>query len=629
MSKSLAVGFCLYAHTADPLASLDEVVATQHSQLWQSPVLQVLDVQAFPAAASGEEQRHAAAYVYYLALSDTRKCCWCIVPPNSATEAAIHGGSLEVGCLITLVNYVVVAAQGGKNLVVALQAEHSLHPLSLIGEPTISKSIHLSQQSLVHQAQQRASGRVSGNGAAFTSRMLLDFLPDGDAVLVDSSERWSVSGRVLWKSKLRRVFSEQQSAVHPSQRQSDGSERQRFVFDCVLVDANGDAMKLVFWSCRSWFDTVDVGSCVRCADGTVKRDPETHTPLALHFHEKSTLEVISDCIAGAADAAPSQVPFPRSATRCVGSCGDPPMAVASVLQHATVGDVVTCFGVVVSQQSVMQVRTARGNVDKKTLTVRDTTSRQCIDVTLWEDHARLCPAIPLGQVWCFRDVVVRFFGSTKQLSSRHSSELFWLPNGASLHQGGNIVTALAAPPGLSAALPHPHPSPSAASHGRADLPCNGLAGVTFYWSLADTDASELNHVLVKIQRVRLPIFYVACPSCGTQMKGLACLSCSSTATELRFFLRLDVSDGLEMIIGAVGFTVVGETLFGETTADFLKKAASDPLFTQAAIDSIIGLPVLVKLVKTPQGVRHVMDLKHVNLVSACGGIVDAIASYEK
>lgn len=111
------------------------------------------------------------------------------------------------------------------------------------------------------------------------------------------------------------------------------------------------------------------------------------------------------------------------------------------------------------------------------------------------------------------------------------------------------------------------------------------------------------------------------------MKGMACLSCSSSTTELRFLLRMDITDGVDQLSGVVGFTSVAETLFGETTASFLNKIAADPTFGQRSIADLIGLPVLVKVAKSGTGVRHILELKHVDLAMTAIEVANAIASF--
>lgn len=636
MTQAISAGFCHHCHHTEPLASLDELKATQES-LWQRPVLQLLDIQMFsPEIGQGQEPPR-----FYLALSDSRHCVWGIVPPASPLEAAIHSADLECGCLITIIDYVVVAAKCGKCVMVILDASYSSTPFSLIGEPTANRKwMPLSHKSLIQQHAQAAAaaaGRASARAhhKNFTERLLHEFLPENGVVMLDPMERWAITGRVLWKSKLRRT---DKSFGHGAATRGDNADDDgafRYVFDCVLVDARGDAMKLVFWGCRRYFDVVTQGMCVRACDGLVKRG-DHNEPICLHFQERSIVEPLEGGDAGNGDhddvSRPSTIPTRPS--RLIGACAEPFLSVGDVVRSRSVGDVVTVQGLVVAIQPCVQIRTVRGNMDKMSLTLRDAATTRAgaasavpamvtIEVTLWDEAARTCTAAP-GQWWCLRDVTVRYFGSVKQLSSRASSEMFQLP--PAFLESWDPATVFA--------LPTDNVSVAGGGAKMRTQPDSikqndrgpWLQGAPFFFDFNPSNA-ETSFVLCRIGHIKLPLFYVACQSCGVQMKGVACLSCSSTATELRFLLRMDVTDGVDVFTSVVGFTSVAEALFGETTASFLSKISANPAFGSLAIAEVMALPVLVKLAKSGTGVRHILELKHVDLAKTASAVADAIAAY--
>lgn len=634
MTQAISSGFCHYCHNTEPLASLDELRATQES-LWQRPVLQLLDIQNF---VSGNEPPR-----FYLALSDGRHCVWGIVPPGSALESEIHSSEVECGCLLTIADYVVVAAKCGKCVMIILDASSSSTHFSLIGEPVVNaKWMPLSSKSLIQQrsdvmavATANAGGRASTrNHRQFTARLLHEFMPENGVVMLDPMDRWSISGRVLWKSKLRKADKMSGASMGAGLRTAadDDDGGLRYVFDCVLVDQRGDAMKLVFWGCKKYFDAVEHGKCIRVSDGTVKRS-SNNEPLYLSFQERSLVEPLGDD-EDADDDGGESGSMPEKPKRLIGSCAEPFLSVSDVLHSRGIGDVVTVQGIVVAVQPCVQIRTVRGNVDKMTVVLRDAQPyrsgggqhagpQSSIELTLWDETARTCRASP-GQLWCLRDVTVRFFGSVKQLSTRASSEMFELPL-AFLETGDPAaVFAVSGSARKSGPATSGKQTTSAVQSSNMDA-C--MEGSPFFFGFCHSDVSETSFVLCRISHIKLPLFYVACKSCGVQMKGVACLSCSSSATELRFLLRMDISDGVERMAGVVGFTSVAETLFGETTASFLSKVAANPSFGSASIADLIGLPVLMKIAKSGTGIRHILDLKHVDLSKAANAIACAIAAY--
>ncbi|CUI15614.1 replication factor-A protein 1-like, putative [Bodo saltans] len=658
MTQAISSGFCHYCHHTEPLASLDELSATQES-LWQRPVLQLLDIQLF----SSDEGCCNEPSRFYLALSDSRHCVWGIVPPGSALEASIQASDVECGCLMTIVDYVVVAAKCGKCVMVILDALHSSTSFSLMGEPVVnSKWMQLSNKSLVQQrseAQAATAAAVAGRASArfphktFTNRFMREFLPENGVVMLDPMERWSVSGRVLWKSKLRRMdtnasnYGGQQQQHYPFQRhenEHDDDGAFRYVFDCVLVDGRGDAMKLVFYGCRRHFESVTQGKCVRVCDGLVKRG-DNHEPICLNFQERSIVEPLSEEDDGRSIDGDQQVhgvppddisnSMPTKPTRLIGACAVPFLTVGDVVRNRGVGDLITVQGQVVATQPCVQIRTVRGNVDKMSITLRECAQRGSqaapssgpllsIEVTLWDESARTCRAMP-GELWCIRDATVRFFGSVKQLSTRASSELFQLP--ATFLDSWDPATVFAVPGKNDE---HKKRTRTIEPVHLVDEEEDGgprLEGAPFFFDVCHANNAETSFLLCRIYHIKLPLFYVACKSCGGQMKGMACLSCSSSTTELRFLLRMDITDGVDQLSGVVGFTSVAETLFGETTASFLNKIAADPTFGQRSIADLIGLPVLVKVAKSGTGVRHILELKHVDLAMTAIEVANAIASF--
>ena len=573
MAAVLSTGFCRFV---DSFSDKDAGAPSDEQQVWQKPILQLVDIQAFAG------HQPAMQAVYYLALSDGQGLIWCIAPPGSRVERHIRDLELEVGCCIGLDEYALVRAKNGRNVAVALAVAVSQTPVSLIGAPEYdSELFKLSPSSVMRQL--RASGK--GMDAAFAAPpvTIADIIAFGPSP--EASSRYTLVGRVLWKSKLRRLV--------PSPEGFGGGGRDtasgRYVFDIKLVDRNGDAIKVVFWGSKKHFDTVSVGDCVIISDSTVQWSEDASGPVALQVGDKAGLEIL-----------PEDVALPYAAARDIGACAAPFVDIRRVCEESQPGDVVCCQGVVTISGPVIATSTKRGQVDRLTVTIRDRSSSHAVELTLWDAHARDAQFHP-GKLYFFRDVVVRMFGTKKVLSSRSSSEVFEPP--AAL-MGSNGAAA-------------PEISLTYAPPTQTSVP----------FTVDLNMSSETVPVVLRIQAIKLPIFYTACSDCGRQANANElCPNCSCGDHELRFLVRMVLSDGLQCI-NATGFTFVGESLFGETTASFLEKLSCTPRYDADAITSLSGLPVLVKLVRSLDGDAHVVELAHLDLAACAGELAQIIAEY--
>lgn len=673
MSQSISTGFCRYAHACEPLISLDEWSPTAPTQLWTSPHLQILDIQRLcgPTIATvadggggSASAAPATSSLLYVALSDAESTVWAVVPPSSSFARSIEEGDVEVGCFVRLVAYAIVAAKGGKNVIVALSVTFTENPVSTVGQPDVSTAMKLSDRSLLSRdlvAQQHTAMAAALQAPPLRTVMYLVAPPDGAEEHVDGDPtsshsgnncgRWALQGRILWKSKLRRLVAFDPSHSSHSITSAPHTEGNsglygsaaptKQVFDCVFVDEAGDAVKIVVWGSRNRFEHVNVGDCVRISGGYMKsfEDGSFHS---LHFHDKSVLEPIADL-----------PDCPYRPTRQHGACATPFGEVRQVLERASVGDVVSLQGVVVHVSPCTAVHTRRGRVEKLTLTLRDRSSAGwTVDVTLWDELARVVSqeqgvkAPTVGRTWCFREVVVRMFGSSKTLNSRSSSEAFELPpmmmaaGGAEGQQRMMVEVAATQVPSSSTPTvpisseqnappsvePSSAPSVPITSSQQQQQSALQLAAIPFSVTISEAIRTQ-RFALVKIQRIKPSLFYLACAACGTQMRGPSCPVCAGTRSSPRFLVRMDLSDGTHIVAGAAALTAAAEALFGLSTAEFLQRSAEDPLFGAKSIEEVLGLPLLVKLVTTPEGVVHVSELTHANVSACCRALALLIDQY--
>jgi hypothetical protein len=571
MAAVLSSGFCAFVASFASTGGDGCTGPMSAGHVWQRPVLQLVDIQAFPC------HRPAVASVLYAALSDGASLVWCLAPPGSTLEGHMRSLALEVGCCLALEDYAIVQAENGRNVAVALAATVSQTPVSLIGQPVYDPVLYqLSPQAAVHQ--QRGSARHQDEVQAPPV--------DISAIVAMGASvgfaRYTIVGRVLWKSKLRRLMNA-----------DGGGGAGRYVFDIKLTDRHGDAVKVVFWGSKKSFDTVSVADCIKLADCTAQWGDdvgEGSELVALQAGDKSALDILAE-----------DPLLPYAAAKCIGACAAPFLDVRRVCEEAAPGDVVCCQGIVSAAGPVLATSTKRGQVDRVQVTIRDRSSPHAVELTLWDQHARETP-FQLGKLYFFRDVAVRMFGAKKVLSTRGSSEVFEPPPALVMADGAAV----------------PEISLTYATVSQASVP----------FTVDLNQCSETVPLVASIQAIKLPIFYTACSDCGRQANANElCPNCGSGDHELRFLVRMVLSDGLQCL-HATGFTFVGEALFGETTAAFLEHLAARPRYDEAAVDALSGLPVLVKLVRNLDGDAHIVELAHLDLAVCAQELAQLIATYD-
>ena len=684
MSQHVSEGFVSYIESiaVNPASSSEVPVH------WDSPILQVIDIQLFKDRSPSD-----ASPRFYLALSDTKSLLWGIAPPSSALEAMIKDSILEIGSLVCVDDYAIVMARNKRKvLVLASVSVSNAAPLSLIGHPLIDDTIfHLSSNSLVEkqrqldlQAQLLAQGRGSKgrrstgsagdhqqqppqqrNPVSARKRTGLATLWNDHEVLgnFENSHLWYVYVRVVWKSKLRKI-------VGGGDADSAGSSS-RCIFDAIVVDENGDAVKVVFNGGRKLHEKFQVPDCLFLGSGTVclkdrKRtrgdDGEegddvdvaaksqyvpshlliTETSLIqlapdpaqqqntmsttgdTHEHQSST-QLAPGCassaglLRGGAETEKDphqQLPtLPQQPRRLLQGAETEYMDVQEVLTRSSIGDIICLQGTLISHDpSITQITTRNGRVDKLGMMLRDRARRSTIGVTLWGSVAHsLTLPLQLGTTWLFRDVTVRAFGSNLTISSRSSSEVTMQPSIATSTVFG---------------IPIPH-------NQQVQEVCLTYAPTTqvappppFTLDLPNGHSSVVPSLL-RIQYVSIPMTYNGCLSCGTKMNFSTCPRCHSVRSEPRYCIELILSDGLESI-RAVAMGDVGTSLCGEQARSFTAKCV-DPDYPIRLASILTGRSVLVELAHTPStsssedvSEYKCTSIQHVHHAACCHHMVSMI-----
>ena len=729
------------------------LMGSQHH--YQHPRAQVIDVQktTLPRTSTDEDDDHVAPStaqkkkvsavdastwheMLYVCLSDSASLVWAVAPPGTGIAALLQSQQIESGSVITLNDYSVIESKGnGRNVVVLLQVLADTQKISLIGKPDFDKDLFpLSPNALRAPvpgtpgsgARSRASSVAShgagGRGLHDAAQPPLAHLWANPHDWIETP--WAVTGRVLWKSKLRRVVRSglaggsgggggDDAGADPSQAggtlgtqgsATGGGGQEKFVFDAKLVDAAGDGAPLVFWGPRRLYDQFDVGDVVMLGRGTIKLTPlqqqqhpsnvaasaiehlQQQEPLALVFNHRCAFEnngpegvamvrrviPIGSSTLGAADADGTAtadgggqagdewvpVPLPATVFRELCAVESQFANVALAVHNANIGDTVNVRGLVVGIGGAVLSHTRRGPVQRRSVTLADPgdTAPQAaravvggggggannhntlpagapstVQLTLWGSIAVEGGAgtgLPaLGTRWCFRNLVVRMYGTAKVLSSKAGTELYPQPSavvgaGASeraltQHVRSFGATASQRPPnnahggdggGTLGGLPDSGLLAAGAVTAGSMLPPSGVAGDSLlpradsavaFGALGPPNlhtappvapAAQRHHgppvlqrptyhralhatppggqVIARVSGVTWPVVEAVCAGCSRRAGGtVICGQCGATGVRPRYCLHVTLSDGVG-ICAATCAPSVGDALFGITAAEF-------------------------------------------------------------
>ncbi|KEG15450.1 hypothetical protein DQ04_00071180 [Trypanosoma grayi] len=562
------------------MGSLPSGTGEGWSARWPSPTLQVVDIQRYPKVVV----QPSVVSRFYLAVSDSDSLLWLVIPPGSEVEELVHTFQIEVGCCITLIDYTVITAKNGLNVVVPVSISYSGTQLSLIGNPTFDSSLFsLSREALTNRRGSARLGTFRASGKSTT--LSLSYIVETEG---ESLGDFAVHVRMVWKGKQRQL--------------PMGGAVDRFVFDGVGVDSKGDAIWMSFFGSSLLYDVFSVDDCVRATNGTLMSRGDANELLRLQFDERSS-GVFCDAEEKEKE---EEGAIPKCPQRMFGA-----RAVKDVLEQGTIGDITSVEGVVATVFPAAFVDTRRGRVERAGVLLRDSTSPwRTLDVTLWSEQARdVRPAV--GDRWCFCGFGVSEYMRRLTLSSRYASAAFQMQSGPANQQHqqqkqqqpqqwGDCLTEQA----------------------RADsIPLRDTLQAT----LSLDEASETLPVLAKIQRVKLPLTYTACRGCGRPRSSgvFHCAACGETATEERFVVRLELSDGIR-VVSAVGFALVGESLFGVDIPTLLRRRGESPAFERDMTREVVGLPLLFWLLRSPDALLHVVNCRHIGMAQCAATVLAAV-----
>ncbi|KAH9577365.1 Replication factor A [Trypanosoma melophagium] len=567
---SLTQGFCASAL----MGSIPNGGGDSWSSLWPSPTLQVVDIQRYPRVIT----QPSIISRFYLAVSDSASLIWLIVPPGSEMEELIHTFQIEVGCCITLKAYTVVAAKNGLNVIVPISIRYSDTVLSLLGNPLFDSSLF----ELSIAALTKKRGFIRMDPLQTTKQSTVLSLREIVEVRGEGLRDYAVILRILWKGKNRCLAS--------------GNLVDRFIFNSVGVDKNGDSILMSFIGSSAFYDTLPLGTCIRAVGGTLFSRNNEEKMLQLQFDERFS-SVVNDL---EMEEIVPKYPFQMFGTKIV----------QDVVKNGNVGNVVSVEGIVVTVSPGTLVHTKRGQVERSGILLRDSSSpssSSCvIEITLWEDISRnVKPAV--GERWCFCEFVVSGFMRRISLSSRSISSAFKMqkemrPKGLEMYQEVNEQEEVS----------------EASTHITERDSVQVVLGLE--------EASETLPVLAKIQRVILPITYSACRVCTRQVSSgdVRCTVCGGTERVERYLVRLELSDGIRVVY-AVGFAQIGETLFGMDANTMLIRQQESPTYAHTIVRELVGVPLLFWLLHSADGLLHVVKCKYISMAHCTAIVLGAIS----
>lgn len=108
--------------------------------------LQVVDVQRYPRDPKPTEMSR-----FYVAASDSESLIWLVILPQTQIEDSVSHFQLDIGCVITVVDFILMAAVNGRTLVVPLHLSFTPNAVALIGSPVYdTKLFSLSPKALLN-----------------------------------------------------------------------------------------------------------------------------------------------------------------------------------------------------------------------------------------------------------------------------------------------------------------------------------------------------------------------------------------------------------------------------------------------------------------------------------------------
>ncbi|KAG8349113.1 hypothetical protein ERJ75_000713800 [Trypanosoma vivax] len=569
---ALAVGFCEGAISySKPEAGSGE----DFFLLWPSPTLQVVDIQRYPLTVTDA----SVTSRFYLAMSDSASLIWLVIPPGTDIEKLVSEFQIETGHCITLREYDLLKARNGFNVVVPITINYSVAASLLIGNPVYDTSLFsLSSRALVRHPD--ATIRVLAFKPTETDGCPMLGIRHIFSIKGRTPEDSVVCLRMIWKGKLRKF--------------STGHSADRFVFGCVALDSEGDAILTECFGSAPFYDMFDAGECVQV------------TNVSLAHHDKPGHGVrlqISEQISTVKRSAEYQNDnFPLHPCFMFGS-----KAVGDAAGYVEVGDIVSVEGIVAAVFPSALVVTRRGRVEQSKLLLQDYTSPSAtLEVVLWGDMSQDVRAA-VGERWCFVNFVVRMFMQTLTISSMVSSAAFKMNTDTRPPHGQRFE---------SVPLNYTPPPPAASNETETE----------FLHVVFDLEeAAESLPVLAKVQRVELPVMYSACVECSGEVLDAArgCQVHGSASVEDRFVVRVELSDGL-CALTAVGFSSVGEALFGMDAALFLQCRRESPNFERDVATNMVGLPFIFWLGRLPGGAVHIIKCQHLSMAHSAAAMLGAV-----
>ncbi|ORC93826.1 uncharacterized protein TM35_000017030 [Trypanosoma theileri] len=565
---SLTQGFCASAL----MGSIPNGGEESWSSLWPSPTLQVVDIQRYPKVIT----QPSVISRFYVALSDSASLIWLIAPPGSEMEELIHTFQIEVGSCITLKAYTVISAKNGLNVLVPISISYSDTVLSLLGNPVFDPSLfELSSAALTKQRNVLKMETLQTT-RDYTTLSLREILE----VRGESLRDYAIVVRIIWKGKNRSLAS--------------GNLIDRFIFNSVGVDKNGDSILMSFIGSSALYETLSLENCVHAVGGSLFFGDNEKKMLRLQFDERFS-SVVNNI--EMEDVIP-KYPFQMFGTRTV----------QDVVKHGNVGDVVSVEGFVIKVSPGTLVHTKRGQVERSGIMLCDSStpsSSSCvIEITLWEDISRsVKPAV--GERWCFCEFVVSGFMQRISLSSRSMSIAFKMQK----EVGPKRLE-------LCQEVKKQEETETCSHSAERD---------SVQVVLALEEASDTLPVLAKVQRVILPITYSACRGCTRQVSSgdVRCAVCGESERVERYLVRLELSDGIRVVY-AVGFAQIGETLFGMDAATMLMRQQESPAFVHTLVRELVGIPLLFWLLHSSDGLLHVVKCKYISMAHSTAIVLGAV-----
>lgn len=616
--QPLTQGFCA--------AAIESALSTEGlprwKAAWQSPTVQIVDIQRYPQEVSTAGIRSC----FYVAASDGVSLVWLVVPPGTEMEHLIAHFLLDIGCCVTLDEYALASAANGLTVVISQRITFSSNPLSLLGHPAVdSARFTLSSKALTRRAVRAEVGAGGGGHRPAdipTVEIRLNDLIDNPRCTLDA---WSVTLRIAWKGREHRL---PPAGGRGAAAPTHNGAATRSVVRCIGVDSNGDALGCSFFGSSALIESFDVGDCMALSNGSVAWD-ETGQPTQLEFNDQAAICCLPY------EEAESRVRW-RLPLRFVGATKNHVLTVQEVIQNAPCDTVASCFGTVRSVSAGDYVNTKRGRVLRVVVTLQDeVVPHNVLDVTLWGEIAESLAPQP-EERWAFLFCTVKEFMRHKTLSSRSTTAAVKMAttsaeNADAAEETNETEDAVVLPtPSRRSDTSTPsregekHGPLSHAREGPNDTHCKRF--VVSVW-----ESSPTMPVLVRVQCVASPLLATRCLHCHhvadlrTVEMAFPCSSCGALGHAITYQVRLLLSDGVQTV-QATGFSSVGLCLFEVTEAALLDVISTNPHHERSLCEQIVGTPLLMWLMKSAAADEEcvIVQCKHVDLAVCAATLASTI-----